>query len=78
MKVTAKNLPSVVRVVLLCIVVATLFWELLARLLLAAGIDLSLSVGPVGFDVYVLAVSLRANPGTILGLIPAAVVVRSL
>ncbi len=78
MKVTAKTLPSVGRIALLCMVVGTLFWELLSRVLLTAGIDLALSVGPVGFDVYVLAVSIRANPGTLLGLIPALVVVRNL
>ena len=78
MKLTTKNLPVLMRLLVLCIVIGTLAWELLERLLELAGVQLDLTVGPVGFDIEVLAVSVMANPGTLLGIIPAVVLFRKL
>jgi len=78
MKLTTKNLPVLMRLLVLCIVIGTLAWELLERLLELAGVQLDLTVGPVGFDIEVLAVSVMANPGTLFGIIPAVVLFRKL
>ena len=78
MKLNSKNLPVLIRLVLLCTVIFTLAWELVERLLALAGVTLDLSVGPVGFDIQVIALSVQANPGTLLGIIPAVILFRRL
>lgn len=76
MKLTAKNLPVLLRVLLLCLVIGTLAWELVERLLELAGVTLDLSVGPVGFDIEVIALSVMANPGTLIAIVPAILLFR--
>ena len=44
----------------------------------AGGIEIDLSVGPVGFDIDVIALWLQVNPGTLLGIIPAVILFRRL
>jgi hypothetical protein len=78
MKLNSKNLPTLTRLLLICVVVATIAWELLERLLALAGVILDLSLGPIGFDIQVIAVSLQVNPGTLLGIIPAIILFRRL
>ena len=78
MKLNGKNLPTLTRLMLLCVVVATLAWELLERLLALGGVALDLSLGPIGFDLQVIALSLRVNPGTLLGIVPAIILFRRL
>ena len=76
MKLTAKNLPVLMRILLLCLVIGTLAWELVERLLELAGLTLDLSVGPVGFDIEVIALSVMANPGTLIAIVPAVMLFR--
>ena len=76
MKLTAKNLPVLLRILLLCLVIGTLAWELVERLLELAGVTLDLSVGPVGFDIEVIALSVMANPGTLIAIVPAVLLFR--
>ena len=76
MKLTAKNLPAFLRVLVLCLVIGTLAWELVERLLELAGVSLDLSVGPVGFDIEVVALSVMANPGTLIAIVPAVLLFR--
>ncbi len=76
MKLTAKNLPVLMRILLLCLVIGTLAWELVERLLELAGVTLDLSVGPVGFDIEVIALSVMANPGTLIAIVPAVLLFR--
>lgn len=76
MKLTAKNLPVFMRILALCLVIGTLTWELVERLLDLAGVTLDLSVGPVGFDVEVIALSVMANPGTLIAIVPAVLLFR--
>jgi hypothetical protein len=49
----------------------TLLWELTMRILQAAGFAPGLAeiltTGPVGFDISVIALYIRLNPGTIAG-----------
>ena len=78
MKLTAKNLPVLTRILLLCLLIGTLAWELVERLLELAGVTLDLAVGPVGFDIEVIEVAVMANPGTLLGLVPAILLFRRL
>jgi hypothetical protein len=78
MKLTAKNLPVFLRILLLCLVIGTLAWELVERLLELAGVAVDLSVGPIGFDIEVVALSVMANPGTLVALVPAVALFRRL
>jgi hypothetical protein len=76
MKLTAKNLPVFLRILVLCLIVGTLAWELVERILLLMGIGVDLTVGPVGFDIEVIVFSIMANPGTLLGIVPAIALFR--
>ena len=68
MKITKSNRSSVLWLLVLATVVGTLAWELGTRLLGLAGLDIDLTAGPIGFDLYALAIWIRVNPGTIAGL----------
>jgi len=67
MKLTGRNRPTFLLFLSAGLLVGALAWELLERILSGFGYDLRLGVGPVGFDLSVLAVSLVVNPGTLLG-----------
>ena len=75
MKLNKKNLGTLIALLLLGALVGSLAWELLERLVRATGTDFSLTMDKALqlFDLYVLAVSFRANPGTIAGLAGGAV-----
>jgi len=45
----------------------TLIWEILQRFMQLAGFDIDLSAGPVGFDLSVISVYFKINPGTLAG-----------
>ena len=68
MKFTRKNASICFAFVLFSVVIGTVGWEVFERILALFGAQFDASVGPLGFDLYVIAVSLRGNPGTILGL----------
>lgn len=78
MKLSAKTLPVFLRILLLFLVIGTLTWEIVERVVALAGGTLDLSVGPVGFDVDVIAFWIAANPGTLLGIVPALLLFRRL
>jgi hypothetical protein len=78
MKLSKRNQGTFFAVVVGSIAAGTLGWELLARVLSYAGIELSLSVGPVGFDIAVLSVYMEINPGSFLGLLGGIVLFRKL
>ncbi len=67
MKLSKRTSGHFLRLLILGIVLGTLFWELLEKIIALSGGALSLSVGPVGFDTGVLAVRLIINPGSFLG-----------
>ena len=58
--------------------IGTFAWALMELLAGVAGADISLAVGPIGFDAMVLSVSLYVNPGTVLGAVAAIPVFRSI
>ncbi len=78
MKLTAKNLPTLLRILLLCLLVGTLAWEILERVLEYAGLPLSLGIGPVGFDLRVISLWAMFNPGSLIGIVPAFLLFRRL
>ncbi|UCF96216.1 MAG: hypothetical protein JSV89_13635 [Spirochaetaceae bacterium] len=49
--------------------IGTLGWEVLERIFLQLGFELALSIGPVGFDLSVLSVSIKINPGSFIGIL---------
>lgn len=67
MKYTKKNRPALINLTLLGSLAGTLAWGLLQAAAELAGFGFSLEVGPVGFDLYLLAFWIRINPGTLLG-----------
>ncbi len=67
MKYIPKNRPVLIRLLILGATTGTLLWALCEMLADAAGLPFCLSLGPVGFDLYVVSFFLRINPGTFLG-----------
>ena len=67
MKLTKKNRVTLVTILLFGLLIGTLSWEVLERIVALSGKTMDLSVGPVGFDVHVLSVWIRINPGSFLG-----------
>ena len=69
MKLSTKTLPTLLLLAFLGAVVGGLAWELVERILLSFGTELSLGVGPIGFDLHVVSFSFLVNPGTVVGLV---------
>ena len=78
MKLTGRNRSTFLTFLSVGLLVGSLAWELLERILAAFGSELRLGVGPVGFDLSVLAVSLVVNPGTLLGALGGVLLFRIL
>jgi hypothetical protein len=66
MKLTNSTKKTLYTLLALGAIIGTTAWELLIRVVRRG--DLSLSVGPVGFDAEVLELWIMVNPGTVLGL----------
>jgi hypothetical protein len=70
MDLKKKNFPVLFGFLCLGMVIGSLGWEIIERLLASMGSSLSFTMKePVGFNLYVIAVYVRANLGTILGAI---------
>ena len=71
MKLTNKNIPAFIAFVLLGTLIGSLCWEVLERIIHLnpewSDFSLTLEKPLTIFDFYVLSISLRANPGTLLG-----------
>ncbi len=68
MVVNRKNLPLFLGLLLFGTVIGSLGWEIVERIIQAAGSSLSLTLDtPIILDVHVVALSLRPNLGTLLG-----------
>ncbi|MFP4550638.1 MAG: hypothetical protein ACLFNT_07535 [Spirochaetales bacterium] len=78
MKLSSKSLPVFTRILVASLAVGTLAWELVERIIALAGRTLDLAVGPIGFDVHVVALWFMLNPGTLLGILPAVLLFRRL
>ena len=69
MKLTSRNRSAFLAFLGLGFLVGTLGWEVLERIVLQMGFQLALGVGPVGFDLSVLSVFIKINPGTFIGVL---------
>jgi hypothetical protein len=69
MKLTSRNRSTFLAFLGLGFLVGTLGWEVLERIVLQMGFQLELGVGPVGFDLSVLSVFIKINPGTFIGVL---------
>ncbi len=69
MNLNRKNLSAFIICIILGLIVGSLAWEVLERLVRQLGGSVSLTMEePIRlFDLYVISLSVRANPGTILG-----------
>ena len=69
MKFNKKNLLSFFIIFFSFILFGSLFWEVFEKLLHNMGIEWSLTTkNPIQIlDLYVLSISIRANPGSIIG-----------
>jgi hypothetical protein len=69
MKLNSRNRSTFLIFLGLGFLVGTLGWEVLERIVLQMGYELALGIGPVGFDLSVLGVFVKINPGTFIGVI---------
>jgi hypothetical protein len=69
MKLSGRNRSTFLAFLALGSLVGALAWEVLERILLQLGFELALGIGPVGFDLSVLSVYFKINPGTFIGLL---------
>ena len=69
MTLNKKSLSTFIACLLLGMLIGSLGWEVLERILHHFGVTASLTLTePIQlFDLYVLSLSFRANPGTFLG-----------
>jgi hypothetical protein len=73
MKLSAKTVSTLLDLSLIGAIVGGLAWEVAERICLRFGLVLSMSVGPIGFDLSVVSLYFLVNPGTILGLLGGVV-----
>ncbi|WP_455381693.1 hypothetical protein [Salinispira pacifica] len=78
MKLNSRTRGLFLTILGLSLVIGTFSWIILERVLALAGVALNLEVGPVGFDVGVIAFSIQVNPGTILGVAPGLLIFKGL
>ncbi len=78
MTLNKRSLPTLILCLVLGVLIGSLGWEVLERILSQLGIDFSLTMkDPLKlFDLYVLSVSFRANPGTFLGALGGVLLFR--
>ena len=67
-----------VYLVLFGLVIGTLSWEIIERIVSATGRTMDLTAGPIGIDLWVVAISIRVNPGSFLGTIAGVLLFRKL
>jgi hypothetical protein len=78
MRLSGRTRSTFVLFLLLGVLIGSLAWEVLERILSRFGVELGMSLGPVGFDLAVLAVSLVLNPGSLLGALGGVLLFRLL
>jgi len=82
MKIVKKNIPTIVVFSIIGILVGSFTWEILERILflITKRSDFSLTIKESIqiFDIYVLSLSFRANPGTLLGFLGSILIIRKI
>ena len=69
MKLNSRNRSTFLAFLGLGALFGTLGWEVLERIVQQMGLELALGIGPVGFDLSVLSVFIKINPGTFIGVL---------
>lgn len=69
--------PHFIPIMLISLIIGTLFWALVFEIFAPELAD-KFSIGPIGVDLFVIACSLRINPGSFLGLVGGALLYKSL
>ena len=67
-KFTKKNTGLFTLLFFLGGVVGSLSWEVIERIIAYAGDSLQLKAGPIMLDLGVIAITIEANPGTLVGI----------
>jgi hypothetical protein len=75
-KLNSKNRSTLLILVALSMIIGTVAWEIVERILSMAGATIDLTVGPLELDAYVISIALRPNPGTLLGIVPGVALFR--
>ena len=69
MKLTKKNTGAFLLILFLGLMIGTLSWEVLERIIGLFGREISLAVGPIGIDINVISLYIKINPGSFLGVL---------
>jgi hypothetical protein len=70
MTLNLKTLPLFFGLLIAGLIIGSLAWEIVERIAAAAGVEFNLGMDEaVGFDLHVLAVSIRLNIGSLAGAI---------
>ncbi len=69
MKLTRKNGKYLSMLVFLGFVIGGLAWEILERILGRNGINIDVTVGPIGFDLDIISFYVKVNPGSFVGVL---------
>lgn len=67
MKLVKKHFGAFLMLIFLGMFIGTLAWDIIERIFAQAGLPFSLETGPIGFDIGVLSLYLKINPGSFLG-----------
>lgn len=79
MKLTQKSAPVLTRFLLLGTIAGTLLWFTIATILdRAASLDAYLMWEPVGIQLAIIELSIRLNPGSLLGLVVGALLFKKI
>lgn len=78
MKLNGKTVSSFLVLGGLGALVGSLAWEVVERIAASLCVSLDLSIGPIGFDLHVVALHFLVNPGTFLGLLGGFLIFRFL
>ena len=78
MVLNKKNVPFFLLLFVLGMIIGSLGWEVIERLLAMLDISLSLTTKEsiTLFDLYILSISVRANAGTVIGSLAGTIVFR--
>lgn len=77
MKITKKGIPGFLLLIFLTLFTGTIFWKILELILTSVtGSSVSLTTSPLGFDLGVVALYFRFNPGSLIGFIAGVVLYK--
>ncbi len=78
MKLKKNNSGYLFYLLLVCFIIGSLAWDIFGKIMLKAGIDLSLTTPPIGIDLDVLKLMVRVNPGSFIGLVAGIIIFRGI